>query len=216
MLPCACVSVCANNTWNNYRRNIEPLTFTLSSSFKRWKRNCRTDNMMNWIVHAPLTLNSSVRTRKPRWYHIKEAYGKVIFMAWLSSSLRGQVAQCDWEYLFSSWDVGLSLVASPYAPPPASLRAPSQFGEALRKLGILPLNIAQWCSRVLNLNISGGCPGVLVQGGIPIVFISIHGVVTQFVNVSFLCVPVHEDTTHLSWESNMHIIRLVYLVHGMS
>ena len=40
-----------------------------------------------------------------------------------------------------------------------------------------------------------GCPGVPVHGGIPIVFISIHGVVTQFVNVSFLCVPVHEDTT---------------------
>ena len=28
-----------------------------------------------------------------------------------------------------------------------------------------------------------GCPGVPVHGGIPIVFISIHGVVTQFVNV---------------------------------
>ena len=40
-----------------------------------------------------------------------------------------------------------------------------------------------------------GCPGVPVHGGIPIVFISIHGVVTQFVNVWFLCVPVHEDTT---------------------
>ena len=35
----------------------------------------------------------------------------------------------------------------------------------------------------------------LVHGGIPIVFISIHGVVTQLVNVSFFCVPVHEDTT---------------------
>ena len=40
-----------------------------------------------------------------------------------------------------------------------------------------------------------GCPGVPVHGGIPIVFISIHGVVTHFVNVSFLCVLVHEDTT---------------------
>ena len=40
-----------------------------------------------------------------------------------------------------------------------------------------------------------GCPGVPVHGGIPIVFISIHGVVMQFVNVSFLWVPVHEDTT---------------------
>ena len=40
---------------------------------------------------------------------------------------------------------------------------------------------------------SRGCPGVPVHGGIPIVFTSIHGVVTQFVNVSFLCVPVHED-----------------------
>ena len=40
-----------------------------------------------------------------------------------------------------------------------------------------------------------GCSGVPVHGAIPIVFISIHGVVTQFVNVSFLCVPVHEDTT---------------------
>ena len=35
------------------------------------------------------------------------------------------------------------------------------------------------------------------RGGIPIVFIFIHGVVTQFVNVSFLCVLVHEDTTFL-------------------
>ena len=41
-----------------------------------------------------------------------------------------------------------------------------------------------------------GCPGVPVQGGILIFFISLHGVVTQFVNVSILCVPVHEDTTH--------------------
>ena len=41
-----------------------------------------------------------------------------------------------------------------------------------------------------------GCPGVPVHGGIPIVFISIHGVVMQFINVSFLSVPVHEDTTH--------------------
>ena len=32
------------------------------------------------------------------------------------------------------------------------------------------------------------------RGGIPIVFIFIHGVVTQFVNV---CVLVHEDTTFL-------------------
>ena len=40
-----------------------------------------------------------------------------------------------------------------------------------------------------------GCPGVPVHGGIPIVFISIHGVVTHLVNVSFLCVLVHEDTT---------------------
>ena len=40
-----------------------------------------------------------------------------------------------------------------------------------------------------------GCPGVREHGGIPIVFISINWGVTQFVNVSFLCVPVHEDTT---------------------
>ena len=40
-----------------------------------------------------------------------------------------------------------------------------------------------------------GCPGVPVHEGIPFVFITIHGVMTQFVNVSFLCVPVHEDTT---------------------
>ena len=44
---------------------------------------------------------------------------------------------------------------------------------------------------------SWGCPGVLVHGGIPIVFITIHGVMTQFVNVSFFCVPVHGDTTPL-------------------
>ena len=43
-----------------------------------------------------------------------------------------------------------------------------------------------------------GCPGVPVHEGIPFVFITIHGVMTQFVNVSFLCVPVHEDTTDLS------------------
>ena len=41
-----------------------------------------------------------------------------------------------------------------------------------------------------------GCPGVPVHGGISTVFI--HGVVTQFLNVSFLCVPVHEDTTEHS------------------
>ena len=41
----------------------------------------------------------------------------------------------------------------------------------------------------------GRCPGVPVHEGIPIVFITIHGVMTQFVNVSFFCVPVHEDTT---------------------
>ena len=40
-----------------------------------------------------------------------------------------------------------------------------------------------------------GCPGVPVHEGIPIVFITIHGLMTQFVNVSFFCVPVHEDTT---------------------
>ena len=43
----------------------------------------------------------------------------------------------------------------------------------------------------------GGCPRVLEHEGIPIVFITIHGVMTQFVNVSFFCVPVHEDTTQL-------------------
>ena len=48
------------------------------------------------------------------------------------------------------------------------------------------------------MNVFRGCPGVPVHGGISIVFISTHGVVTQFVNVSFLCVPVHEDTTRFS------------------
>ena len=42
---------------------------------------------------------------------------------------------------------------------------------------------------------AGGCPGVPVHEGIPFVFITIHGVMTQFVIVSFFCVPVHEDTT---------------------
>ena len=42
-----------------------------------------------------------------------------------------------------------------------------------------------------------GCPGVPVHEGIPFVFITIHGVMTQFVNVSFICVPVHEDTTKI-------------------
>ena len=45
-----------------------------------------------------------------------------------------------------------------------------------------------------------GCPGVPVHGGIPIVSYP-YMVVTQFVNVSFLCVPVHEDTTHLTVSS---------------
>ena len=44
----------------------------------------------------------------------------------------------------------------------------------------------------------GGCPSVPVHEGIPIVFITIHGVMTQFVNVSFFCVPVHEDTTSVT------------------
>ena len=42
-----------------------------------------------------------------------------------------------------------------------------------------------------------GCPGVPVHEGIPIVFITIHGLMTQFVIVSFFCVPVHEDTTKI-------------------
>ena len=57
----------------------------------------------------------------------------------------------------------------------------------------------QFASKISSLEVSNsprrGCPGVLVHGGIPIVFISIHGIVTQLVNVSFLCVPVHESTT---------------------
>ena len=66
------------------------------------------------------------------------------------------------------------------------------------------------CPRIMNkclvinssqlATIFGGCPGVPVHEGIPIVFITIHGVMTQFVNVSFFCVPVHEDTTHF-WDS---------------
>ena len=48
-----------------------------------------------------------------------------------------------------------------------------------------------------------GCPGVPVHEGIPIVFITIHGVMTQFVNVSFFCVPVHEDTTENLVNLNM-------------
>ena len=48
-----------------------------------------------------------------------------------------------------------------------------------------------------------GCPGVPVHEGIPFVFITIHGVMTQFVNVSFLCVPVHEDTTENSTSSEV-------------
>ena len=44
--------------------------------------------------------------------------------------------------------------------------------------------------------ILGGCPGVPVHEGILFVFITVHGVMTQFVNVSFLCVPVHEDATY--------------------
>ena len=55
---------------------------------------------------------------------------------------------------------------------------------------------------------NGGCPGVPVHGGFPIVFISIHGVVMQFVNVSFLCVPVHEDTTE-KW--HLEIFRLPWI-----
>ena len=43
---------------------------------------------------------------------------------------------------------------------------------------------------------SWGPPGAPVHGGIPIVFISIHGVVTQFVNVSFLFVPVHNQQVY--------------------
>ena len=47
--------------------------------------------------------------------------------------------------------------------------------------------------------ILGGCPGVPVHEGIPFVFITIHGVMTQFVNVSFFCVLVHEDTTDIGY-----------------
>ena len=48
----------------------------------------------------------------------------------------------------------------------------------------------------LMTSTSWGRPGVPVHGGISIVFISIHGVVTQFVNVSFLFVPVHNQQVY--------------------
>ena len=55
-----------------------------------------------------------------------------------------------------------------------------------------------------------GCPGVPVHEGIPIVFITIHGVMTQFVNVSFFCVPVHEDTTKNLQSDSMLSYHAVY------
>ena len=55
----------------------------------------------------------------------------------------------------------------------------------------------EFLSENLFLWLSPPMPGG-IPGGIPIVFISTHEVVTQFVNVSFFCVPVHEDTTHAS------------------
>ena len=67
--------------------------------------------------------------------------------------------------------------------------------------------------------IFGGCPGVLVHGGIPIVFTSIHGVLTQFVNVSFLCVPVHEDTTHFcidNYRCNCSLLTPMYFLTKIS
>ena len=65
----------------------------------------------------------------------------------------------------------------------------------------------------------GGCPGVPVHGGIPIVFISIHGVLMQFVNVSFLCVPVQEDTTHFfidNYRYNCSLLTPVYFLTKIS
>ena len=47
----------------------------------------------------------------------------------------------------------------------------------------------------------------------PIVFISIHGVVTQFVNVSFLCVPVHKDTTREDFDSGPHVETKIFFAH---
>ena len=62
--------------------------------------------------------------------------------------------------------------------------------------GTLWEEIAQQRTTVfVGKRIIWGCPGVPVHEGIPFVFITIHGVMTQFVNVSFFCVPVHEDTT---------------------
>ena len=58
--------------------------------------------------------------------------------------------------------------------------------------------VREWFAKIIVKQVNyGGCPGVPVHEGIPFVFITIHGVMTQFVNVSFLCVPVHQDTTEL-------------------
>ena len=57
-----------------------------------------------------------------------------------------------------------------------------------------------------------GCPGVPVHEGIPFVFITIHGVMTQFVNVSFFCVPVHEDTTACASRNSKHGVHGIPLV----
>ena len=67
----------------------------------------------------------------------------------------------------------------------------SYTGQQRQRTSLLCSN--KWS--IFGAQLFGGCPGVPVHRGIAIVFISIHGVVTQFVNVSFLCVPVHEDTT---------------------
>ena len=67
--------------------------------------------------------------------------------------------------------------------------------------------------------IFGGCPGVPVHRGIPIVFISIHGVLTQFVNVLFLYVPVQEDTTHFfidNYRYNCSLLTPVYFLTKIS
>ena len=61
----------------------------------------------------------------------------------------------------------------------------------------------------------GGCPGVPVHEGIPFVFITIHGVMTQFVNVSFFCVPVHEDTTrNCHWKRSISMYLVINFVRA--
>ena len=114
----------------------------------------------------------------------------------------GSLSTLNWKLLsriinFEVWKPGWGYIALKRTDFADSLKRFVNLSRSHRQSLVWICLLVECCvwSRLSGSVQVGGYPGVPVHEGIPIVFITIHGVMTQFVNVSFFCVPVHEETT---------------------